>query len=214
MASLRTNVKDAASHLQGANGSIPTGFTSAKPRVKLPPLRSGHSVAEDYAMFGLSLRSHPMSFLRERLDAKGMVTAAALKTIPSGKFVKIAGLVLFRQRPGTAKGTIFITIEDETGAANLIVWPKFSEKYRRAVFGAKVLLCEGVLQNESNVIHVVARRLLDCTAALQSLQKGGESFTPRFGRGDEVVHASGGDARTRKGLNVSWTDTLKSRDFR
>ena len=107
------------------------------------------------------------------LRAKGMVTAADLKKLPDGRYVKIAGLVLFRQRPGTAKGTIFITIEDETGAANLIVWPKIAEKYRRAVFGAKVLLCEGVLQKESNVIHVVSRRLTDWTAMLQNLQPGG-----------------------------------------
>ena len=112
---------------------------------ELPPLREEEAVAEDYAVFGLSLRNHPMAFLRKELKAKGMVTAADLKKLNNGKFVTIAGLVLFRQRPGTAKGTIFITMEDETGAANLIVWPKAAETYRRAVFGAKVILCEGIL---------------------------------------------------------------------
>src|SRR5262249_35931746 len=128
------------------------------------------AVVEDYSVLGLSLRNHPMAFLRARLQAKGMIAAADLKTLPNGKFVKIAGLVLFRQRPGTAKGTIFITIEDETGAANLIVWPKVAERYRKAVLGAKVLQCEGILQKESNVIHVVSRSLTDGTAMLQQIQ--------------------------------------------
>ncbi len=138
--------------------------------IELPPLKPEEAVAEDYAVFGLSLRNHPMAFMREELSAKGMITAADLKKLPNGKFVKIAGLVLFRQRPGTAKGTIFITMEDETGAANLIVWPKMAETYRRAVFGAKVILCEGILQKESNVIHVVSRRLADWTPMLRRLQ--------------------------------------------
>ena len=181
--------------------------------IELPPLSQEEGVAEDYEVFGLSLRSHPMAFMREELSAKGAVTAADLKKLANGKFVKIAGLVLFRQRPGTAKGTIFITMEDETGAANLIVWPKVSETYRRAVFGAKVILCEGILQKESNVIHVVSRRLADCTSMLRRLQPEASAFGLRFGRGDEVAHASGGDARTSR-VNTSWTDTLKSRDFR
>jgi len=182
-------------------------------RIELPPLKQEEAVAEDYAVFGLSLRNHPMAFLREELRAKGMITAADLKKLNDGKFVKIAGLVLFRQRPGTAKGTIFITMEDETGAANLIVWPKMAETYRRAVFGAKVILCEGTLQKESNVIHVVSRRLTDWTPMLRRLQSKASAFGLRFGRGDEVAHASGGDARASK-VNSSWTDSLKSRDFR
>ncbi len=181
--------------------------------IELPPLTQKEAVAEDYAVFGLSLRNHPMAFMREEFSAKGMVTAADLKKLANGKFVKIAGLVLFRQRPGTAKGTIFITMEDETGAANLIVWPKIAETYRRAVFGAKVILCEGILQKESNVIHVVSRRLADCTSMLRRLQPEASAFGLRFGRGDEVAHASGGDARASR-VNTSWTDTLKSRDFR
>jgi error-prone DNA polymerase len=182
-------------------------------RVKLPSLLEEEEVAEDYAVFGLSLRNHPMAFLRREFSAKGMVTAADLKRLPNGKFVKIAGLVLFRQRPGTAKGTIFVTMEDETGAANLIVWPKVAESHRRAVFGAKVILCEGTLQKESNVIHVVSRRLIDWTSMLRRFQPKADAFGLRFGRGDEVAHASGGDARATK-VNSNWTDTLKSRDFR
>ena len=183
--------------------------------IRLPPLREEEAVTEDYSTFGLSLRNHPMAFMRAGLRAKGIVAAADLKKLPGGKFVKIAGLVLFRQRPATAKGTIFITIEDETGAANLIVWPKMAAKFRRAVFGAKVLFCEGLLQKESNVIHVVSRRLTDCTAMLQRLQpEAAEAFALRLGQGGEVAHAPDVTARTRKSVSKDWTDSLKSRDFR
>ena len=181
--------------------------------IELPPLKQEEAVAEDYAVFGLSLRNHPMAFMREELNAKGMITAADLKKLANGKLVKIAGLVLFRQRPGTAKGTIFVTMEDETGAANLIVWPKVAETYRRAVFGAKVILCEGILQKESNVIHVVSRRLADGIRMLRRFQPEASAFGLRFGRGDEVAHTSGGDVRASR-VNPNWTDTLKSRDFR
>jgi len=181
--------------------------------IALPPLRAEEAVAEDYSVFGLSLGNHPMAFMRAELQAKRMVRAADLKTLPNGRFVTIAGLVLFRQRPGTAKGTIFMTIEDETGAANLIVWPKLSETYRRAVFGAKVILCEGVLQKESGVIHVVSRRLFDFTRSLQRLQPDANAFALRYGRGDEVAHGTGAARRSSK-INEGWTRTLKSRDFR
>ncbi|HXW21770.1 MAG TPA: error-prone DNA polymerase, partial [Rhodomicrobium sp.] len=179
--------------------------------IQLPPLKQQEAVSEDYAVFGLSLRNHPMAFMREELRAKGMITAADLKNLPNGKFVKIAGLVLFRQRPGTAKGTMFLTMEDETGAANLIVWPKVAETYRRAVFGAKMILCEGILQKESNVIHVVSRRLTDWTPMLRRFQSEASALGLRFGR--EVAHASGGEARASR-VESNWTDTLKSRDFR
>jgi error-prone DNA polymerase len=181
--------------------------------IQLPPLKQQEAVSEDYAVFGLSLRNHPIAFMREELRAKGMITAADLKKLPNGKFVKIAGLVLFRQRPGTAKGTMFLTMEDETGATNLIVWPKVAEIYRRAVFGAKMILCEGILQKESNVIHVVSRRLTDWTPMLRRFQSEASAFGLRFGRGGEVAHASGGEARASR-VNPNWTDTLKSRDFR
>ncbi|MBJ7535995.1 error-prone DNA polymerase [Rhodomicrobium vannielii ATCC 17100] len=190
--------------------SVPPSIPAA---VALPPLGAGEAVAEDYSVFGLSLRNHPMAFMRAELQAQGMVRAVDLKTLPNGRFVTIAGLVLFRQRPGTAKGTIFMTIEDETGAANLIIWPKLSETYRRAVFGAKVILCEGVLQRESGVIHVVSRRLTDFTRVLGRLQPDADAFAVRYGRGDEVAHGTRAARRSSK-VNEDWTRTLKSRDFR
>jgi error-prone DNA polymerase len=195
---------------EGQGEGVEPQFNAA---LALPPLKEEEAVAEDYSVFGLSLRDHPMSFFRDKMNARRMATAADLKTLPNGKLVKIAGLVLFRQRPGTAKGTIFVTIEDETGAANLIVWPKIAEAHRRAVFGAKVIFCEGILQKECNVIHVVSRRLDDWTALLRRLKPEASDFGLRFGRGDEAAHASGGDAQPSKVVS-SWTDTLKSRDFR
>jgi error-prone DNA polymerase len=200
-----------SSLLQGGNGHV----NPVRDDIALPQLREEEAVTEDYSVFGLSLRNHPMAFMRGEARSKGLVCAADLKSLPNGKRVGIAGLVLFRQRPGTAKGTIFITIEDETGAANLIVWPKIAEHCRRAVFGAKVLLCEGVLQKESDVIHVVSRRLTDWTPILRKLQPNSSgSLALRFGRGDELAHASSGDARAIKSVSASWTETLKSRDFR
>jgi error-prone DNA polymerase len=182
---------------------------------QLPPLRDEESVTEDYSAFGLSLRNHPMAFMRNTLRAKGMATAADLKNLPDGRYVKIAGLVLFRQRPGTAKGTIFVTIEDETGAANLIVWPKTAAQYRRAVFGAKVLLCEGVLQKESNVIHVVSRHLTDWTPLLKNLQPGqSDAMHLQLDRDGQVFHNSSTSFRARKSVHTGWTNSLKSRDFR
>ncbi len=187
----------------------------ARDDVELPPLREEEAVAEDYSAFGLSLRNHPMAFMRGAWRAKGMVTAADLKKLPDGRHVKIAGLVLFRQRPATAKGTIFITIEDETGAANLIVWPKIAVKYRRAVFGAKVLLCEGVLQKESNVIHVVSRHLTDWTAMLKSLQPGqSDAILLQLERDGQTFQSSAPVFHTRKSVHPIWANSLKSRDFR
>jgi error-prone DNA polymerase len=176
------------------------GRAQAGGPIDLPAMRDEQAVTEDYSIFGLSLRNHPMSFARPFLREEGAVTAADLKSLSDGCFVKIAGLVLFRQQPGTAKGTIFMTIEDETGTANLIVWPKIAEKYRRAVFSAKALLCEGVLQKESNVIHVVSRRLIDWTRSLGRLHAEDEALKR--------------DKRTKKRVSSSWTDALKSRDFR
>lgn len=129
--------------------------------VDLPTLRLGEHVVEDYATLRLSLKAHPVSFLRPRLTGRGVLCAAALRDHPADRPVHVAGLVLVRQRPGTASGVIFLTIEDESGIANIIVWPKIFERYRRVVFGARMVAVEGMLQKEQGVIHVVARRLSD-----------------------------------------------------
>ena len=137
----------------------------------LPPMSLGEHVVEDYARLGLSLKRHPLAFLREGLAREGRVAAAQLAHLPKESRVGVAGLVLIRQRPGSANGVVFVTIEDETGVANLIVWPPILERFRRAVLGASLLACHGRLQREEGVIHVVAERLEDLSARLNTLRE-------------------------------------------
>ena len=142
-----------------------------EPQVVLAPAPAGGEVVDDYAATGLSLRAHPLAFLRPALDRRGVTPAAGLAQRADGGRVRVAGLVLVRQRPGSAKGVLFITIEDETGTANLIVWPAMFERCRRVVLSAGLLGCEGRLQREGAVIHVVAERLLDLTPALHRIRE-------------------------------------------
>jgi error-prone DNA polymerase len=145
----------------------------------LPPMPLGEHVVEDYATTSLSLKRHPLAFLRGELRAEGIVTAAELATIRTERRVQVAGLVLIRQRPGSAKGVIFVTVEDETGVANLIVWPPILERFRRVALGATLLCCRGRLQREAGVIHVVAETLRDLTPRLRTLRDRTEFETPR-----------------------------------
>jgi error-prone DNA polymerase len=145
----------------------------------LPPMPLGEHVVEDYASTSLSLKRHPLAFLRAELKAEGIVTAAELMTLPVERRVRVAGLVLIRQRPGSAKGVIFITLEDETGVANLIIWPPVFERFRRTALGATLLYCRGRLQREEGVIHVVAEDLRDFTPRLYTLRERSETETPR-----------------------------------
>lgn len=135
-------------------------------KVELPALLDGEHVVEDYAAMRLSLKAHPVSFLRASLGQRRVVTTQALENIPTRRSVQIAGLVLVRQRPGTASGVTFMTLEDETGVANIIVWPKIFEKQRKEVMGARMILVQGNLQKEQGVTHVIARRLINLTPEL------------------------------------------------
>jgi error-prone DNA polymerase len=145
----------------------------------LPAMPPGEQVVEDYASLGLTLKRHPMSFLRAELAREGRTAAADLAQLPNDSRVAIAGIVLIRQRPGSAKGVVFITIEDETGIANLILWPAILERFRRAALGATLLGCHGKVQREESVIHVIADRLEDLTMRLDSLrERRGEETLP------------------------------------
>ncbi len=137
----------------------------------LPEMPLGEHVVEDYRSTSLSLKRHPLAFLRGELAQEGVVPASALATWPVDRCYAVAGLVLIRQRPGSAKGVIFITLEDETGIANLIVWPPILERFRRIVLGASLLYCRGRLQREEGVIHVVAEDLRDLTPRLNTLRE-------------------------------------------
>jgi error-prone DNA polymerase len=146
-----------------------------EPAVTLPEMGLGEEVVADYASLRLSLKAHPLSFLRAELAAEGRVPAARLGELANGARLKLAGLVLVRQRPGSAKGVIFATCEDETGVANIVVWPDCFERYRSTVLKARLLGVEGRLQREGLVIHIVAERLTDLTHRLHSLIEPGEA---------------------------------------
>ncbi|WP_193174373.1 error-prone DNA polymerase [Oricola nitratireducens] len=141
--------------------------------VALPPMPPGEQVVHDYRYLSLSLKAHPVSFLRRHLDAMGVLRHEKLDDISTGRRADVAGLVLVRQRPGSAKGVIFMTLEDETGVANVIVWPKVFERYRALVLGSRLVRVTGKLQNEMGVIHIVADRVEDLTPLLADIETEG-----------------------------------------
>ncbi|MEZ2132158.1 MULTISPECIES: error-prone DNA polymerase [unclassified Sinorhizobium] len=147
-----------------------------EPEVMLPEMPPGEQVIEDYRYLSLSLKAHPVSFLRDEFARMGIVRNRDLLTVPNGSMVTIAGLVLIRQRPGSAKGVIFMTLEDETGVANAIVWSKIFDRYRAIVMGARLVKIRGRLQSESGVIHVVIHHIEDMTSALGLLQREARRF--------------------------------------
>jgi error-prone DNA polymerase len=165
----------------GMAGSHPAMTGQEKEEVAaalLPPMPLGEHVVEDYGTLGLTLKRHPLAFLRTELQRQRLVTAADLAHLPIARRVAIAGLVLIRQRPGSANGVVFITLEDETGIANLIVWPAVLERLRRAALGATLLYCRGRLQREESVIHIVAEDLQDWSARLATLRERGGAPLP------------------------------------
>jgi error-prone DNA polymerase len=165
----------------------------AEAPVVLDPLTAGREVVEDYRATQLSLRAHPLAFLRGTLRAEGVVKCAELRTLKDGRRVEVAGVILVRQKPGSAKGVLFITIEDETGVANAILWPDRFEAQRRTVMSAAMISIVGRLQREGEVIHVITDRVVDRTPMLRSV---GDLDLPRMtGRGDGATHGSGPDPR-------------------
>ena len=140
--------------------------------MRLPQMRLGEQVVEDYRSLSLSLKAHPLSFLRAFLARERVTPNEALAQVPSGRRITVAGLVLVRQRPGSAKGVIFMTLEDEGHVANVIVWPKMFETCRAIVIGSRLVKVTGKLQSESGVIHIVAEHIEDITARLSALTAG------------------------------------------
>ena len=122
-------------------------------------MTAGGEVVEDYGHVGLTLRDHPVSFLRADLRRRRVVTCAEAMQARDGQWMEVAGLVLVRQRPGAAKGVMFITIEDQTGIANLVVWVKVFEKYRRIILSAGMIGVYGRVPREGEIVHLVAHRL-------------------------------------------------------
>ena len=170
-----------------------------EPAVALRPMTAGREVIEDYSSVGLTLRRHPVAFLRSDLAAQGVVCCADAMSARDGRWLKTAGLILVRQRPGSARGVIFITIEDETAVANLVIWPQVFEKQRRIVLGARMLAVKGRVQREGEVVHVIAHELTDLSALLRSVGDRDAAFVAPHGRGDQVIQGGGSNPRESLG---------------
>lgn len=154
--------------------------------VELPKLSLSEHVVQDYISTSLSLKAHPVSFVRQGLSAKRVIRTVDLAKLRDKQFVRVAGLVLVRQRPGTAGGVCFITIEDESGVANLVVFQSLFEKYRKEILRSRLLMVEGKLQIEGEVIHVVVRRCYDMSPLLRNLnQKDEDPDVLTLSRADE-----------------------------
>jgi len=176
---------------------------------RLPAMPLSEHVVNDYQTVRLSLKAHPLRFLREHYAAQKFVTADRLSSVRDGKRVSMAGLVLIRQRPGSAKGVCFITLEDETGIANLVVWPDVFEKQRKIVMGARLIAVHGIIQKdaEDGVIHLVARQLEDHTHMLRHLSD--ELMPSTLNQGD-----GGGSWRPPAAAHPRDVNVIpKSRDF-
>jgi error-prone DNA polymerase len=159
--------------------------------VTLTPLTAGREVVEDYRATELSLRAHPLAFLRDRLTLLGVLPAGALPDIKPGRKVEVAGVILVRQRPGSAKGVLFVTIEDETGIANAILWPDRFEAQRRTIMSASMIGVQGIVQREGLVIHIIADRIIDYSPMLREV---GDGALPQFtSPGDGATHGHSPD---------------------
>jgi error-prone DNA polymerase len=171
--------------------------------VLLPPMPIGEEVVNDYRFLRLSLRAHPAQFLRGDLAARRIATNDTLRASKSGTRVSVSGLVTCRQRPGSAKGVVFLTIEDETSVANIVVWPAMMERFRPVVLGARYIAITGRMQQEAGVIHVVAERLEDLTFLLARLADGSaaENLTemPELAADLDVPARGTAHAPTRRG---------------
>src|SRR6185312_16324336 len=170
-----------------------------EPAVALRPMTTGREVVEDYGAVGFTLRRHPVAFLRADLAAQKIASCAQAIETRDGRWTMTAGLVLVRQRPGSASGVIFVTIEDETGIANLVVWPKIFERFRRIVLSARMIAVKGRIQREGEVVHLVAQELRDLSELLRSVGNREEEFPLPHGRGDQVTHGGGPDSREMPG---------------
>ncbi|MDG2243321.1 MAG: error-prone DNA polymerase [Rhodospirillaceae bacterium] len=154
----------------------------------LPTLSLGEQVVEDYTALRLTLRQHPVAFLRDKLAQRGAIVASDLSGLSANTKVAVAGLSICRQRPGSAKGTVFITLEDESGVVNLIVWPKVFQAFRKQILRSSFLYAEGIVQKDGLVIHVLADKFVDVSGLLYELTDQGPSVSVVSARADRLRH--------------------------
>lgn len=151
--------------------------TQSKPiEANLPVMPLGQEVMTDYSTTSLSLKQHPLTLVRDILKTDRIITSAELQNTPHGRWVKVAGLVLIRQRPGTASGIVFVTLEDETGVVNLIVRPNIFDRFRIAARHAALLQCDGYVERQGQVIHVMAKRLIDRSSLIRGFELSSRDF--------------------------------------
>jgi error-prone DNA polymerase len=194
-----------------------------EPHVALTPMTEGREVVEDYRTLQLSLRAHPLAFLRPELERRGVVRCGDLARIRDGRKVEVAGIILVRQRPGSTNVT-FVTIEDETGIANAILWADKFEAQRRTVMSAAMVGVKGTVQKEGEVIHIITDRIEDYTGLLHRV--GEMHFPHHTGPGDGARHPGSPDSRHwaksvrdhyhppfRTGADSEAVIQVKSRDF-
>ncbi len=175
--------------------------------VALPEMALSEHVVNDYQTLRLSLKAHPMSFLRAQFRRDGVAACADLRKLPNGRRVSIAGVILIRQRPGTAKGVVFMTLEDETGVANAVVWPQVLERYRKVVMGARLVLIRGRIQRHQDIIHLISEHLEDRSAWLLRLVVDSPLMPIPIANADEVLRPNPGSARSSSLLAASDSPT-------
>jgi error-prone DNA polymerase len=192
-----------------------------EPEMILRPLAAGGEVVEDYVHLGLTLRDHPMRFLRGELTGRKILTCQQAMLAADNKWLETAGLVLVRQKPGSAKGVMFITIEDETGIANLVIWPDLYEKQRRIILSAGMIGVYGRVQREGEVVHLIAHRLTDLSRELASIGERETKLPMSHGERDQTRR--GEDLRAHALVKPqddiflargTQTIAVKTRDFR
>jgi error-prone DNA polymerase len=175
-----------------------TAETGAEPEVALPIMPLSEHVVNDYRSLRLSLKAHPMRFLRQHCAKARFLSCAELKTLREGARIGVAGIVLVRQRPGSAQGVVFMTIEDETGIANSVIWPNVLERERKVVMGARLVVVHGRVQRHEDIIHVVTERLEDRSDWLTLLTQDAEALSLPVANADHIKHPGREDPRERK----------------
>jgi error-prone DNA polymerase len=157
--------------------------------VSLPLMARSEEVVADYQTLRLSLKGHPVEFLRARLIRDRVLACRDVASAKDGSYVRAAGVVLVRQRPGSASGVIFMTLEDETGIVNVVVWPAVMKRFRREVMGSRLIVVAGRIQRSpEGVVHLVAQRIVDRTRDLTLLSTHPSDFAVPQSRADEVLH--------------------------
>ncbi|MBB6107805.1 error-prone DNA polymerase [Mucilaginibacter lappiensis] len=171
--------------------------------VDLPPMTRGEHVVQDYISTGLSLKDHPIALVRPRLNQMRNVRVRDLAKMKDGDTVRLAGLITVRQRPGTAKGVLFMTLEDETGSANLVVWQKLFDQYRKEIVQSRLLMVTGKLQIANGVTHLVVHCCFNLTALLRSLtETSGDILPQTLARGDETTKPINYDGRSTPAIST------------